>query len=36
MAVTLEIAADALEEMARNGIEVTQGKYHAPTESDTA
>jgi peptidyl-tRNA hydrolase, PTH1 family len=36
MAVTLEIAADALEEMARNGIEATQGKYHAPTESDTA
>lgn len=34
--VTLEIAADALEEMARNGIEATQGKYHAPTESDTA
>ena len=34
--MTLEIAADALEEMARNGIEVTQGKYHAPTESDTA
>jgi PTH1 family peptidyl-tRNA hydrolase len=36
LSVTLEIAADALEEMARNGIEATQGKYHAPTESDTA
>ena len=36
IAVTLEIAADALEEMARTGIEATQGKYHAPTESDTA
>jgi PTH1 family peptidyl-tRNA hydrolase len=36
LAVTLEIAADALEEMARNGIESAQGKYHAPTESDTA
>ena len=34
--VTLEIAADALDEIARNGIEATQGKYHAPTESDTA
>jgi PTH1 family peptidyl-tRNA hydrolase len=36
LSVTLEIAADALEEMARNGIEATQGKYHAPSESDTA
>jgi peptidyl-tRNA hydrolase, PTH1 family len=36
LAVTLEIAADALEEVARNGIVAAQGKYHAPTESDTA
>ena len=36
LAVTLEIAADALEEIARNGIVAAQGKYHAPTESDTA
>jgi PTH1 family peptidyl-tRNA hydrolase len=36
LAVTLEIAADALEEVARNGIAAAQGKYHAPTESDTA
>lgn len=36
VAVTLEIAADALLEMARTGIEAAQGKYHVPTESDTA
>ena len=36
LALTLEIAADALEEVARNGIVAAQGKYHAPTESDTA
>jgi PTH1 family peptidyl-tRNA hydrolase len=36
LAVTLELAADALEEIARNGIVAAQGKYHAPTESDTA
>jgi len=36
LAVTLELAADALEEIALNGIVAAQGKYHAPTESDTA
>lgn len=36
VAVTLEIAADALLEMARTGIEAAQGKYHVPAESDTA
>ena len=36
LAVTLELAADALEEIARNGIVAAQDKYHAPTESDTA
>ena len=36
MAVTLEIAADALEEMARNGIVAAQDKFHAPGESGTA
>jgi hypothetical protein len=34
--VTLEIAADALEEMARNGIVADQAKFHAPGESGTA
>jgi len=36
LAVTLEIAADALEEMARNGIVAAQAKFHAPGESGTA
>jgi PTH1 family peptidyl-tRNA hydrolase len=36
IAVTLELAADALEEVAQNGIVSAQAKYHAPTESDTA
>jgi PTH1 family peptidyl-tRNA hydrolase len=34
--VTLEVAADALEEMAQSGIAATQSKYHAPADSDTA
>jgi peptidyl-tRNA hydrolase, PTH1 family len=36
LAVTLEIAADALEEMARHGIVAAQAKFHAPGESGTA
>lgn len=36
LGVTLELAADALEEMARNGIVSAQDKFHAPGESGTA
>jgi peptidyl-tRNA hydrolase, PTH1 family len=36
LAVTLEIAADALEEMARSGIVAAQAKFHAPSDSGTA
>ena len=36
LAVTLEIAADALEEMVQNGIVSAQDKFHAPGESGTA
>ena len=36
IAVTLEIAADALEEMTRNGIVAAQAKFHAPGDGGTA
>lgn len=36
MAVTLEIAADALEEMTTSGIGSAQLKFHTQTDSDTA
>lgn len=36
LAVTLELAADALEEMASNGILSAQTKFHAPSDSETA
>jgi PTH1 family peptidyl-tRNA hydrolase len=36
IAVTLEVAADALEEMARNGIVAAQAKFHAPSDGGTA
>jgi len=32
LAVTLELAADAIEEMAKNGIVQAQTKFHAPSE----
>ena len=34
--VTLELAADALEEIASNGIVAAQTKFHAPGDSETA
>ena len=36
LAVTLEQASDALEEMATNGITAAQAKFHAPGDSETA
>lgn len=36
LAVTLELAADAIEEVARNGIVAAQAKFHAPGETGTA
>lgn len=36
LAVTLELAIDALEEMAQNGILAAQTKFHAPDDSETA
>ena len=36
LAVTLELAADAIEEIARNGLVSAQAIFHAPGESSTA
>jgi PTH1 family peptidyl-tRNA hydrolase len=35
LAVTLELAADAVVEIAKNGIEAAQTKFHAPTDKGT-